>query len=185
MESTIRCPHCEQEVDAAEPTCTVCGHIHSGVMNCARHEERAADGVCVICGAPVCTECDNVSGVHHVCPVHCEIPLMDGFAQVYTTSEEVEAGLIRENLRAEGIDAEVLDQKDRSFAVDLGDLSPVRILVPAFQYLDAQDVLDGHMDAEGEVLFACPSCGEPFEEGATTCEACGASLPTAEPPASA
>ncbi|HSJ08855.1 MAG TPA: zinc ribbon domain-containing protein [Longimicrobiales bacterium] len=178
MESTIRCPRCEQEVDVTDGTCPVCGHIHAGEPPCNRHPDRRADGVCVICGSGVCTECDNVSGVHHTCPDHCDIPLSQGWAQAYSTSDEVEAGLIRENLQAEGIDAEVLDQKDRSFNVDMGDLSPVRILVPAFQWLDARGVLDAHMDAEGEVAFACPSCGEAFDEGATVCANCGAPLPT-------
>ena len=57
---------------------------------------------------------------------------------------------------------EVLSQKDRSFGVELGDLSPVRVLVPAYDYLEATRVLGQHMDDAGEVVFACPSCGEAF-----------------------
>jgi uncharacterized OB-fold protein len=32
------------------------------------------------------------------------------------------------------------------------------------------------MDTEGEVTFACPSCGEVYEPGQETCGSCGASL---------
>jgi hypothetical protein len=101
---------------------------------------------------------------------------VEGWAQVYTTSDDLEASLIRDNLQSEGIDAEVLSQRDRSFAVDLGDLSPVRVLVPAFQYQGAREVLDGHRDAAGEVQFACPACGEVYEDGASVCASCGEPL---------
>ena len=178
MESTIRCPNCEQEIDAEGPSCPACGHIHRGIMQCERHTERTATGVCVVCGSPVCEQCDVEDELHHACPDHAAVPVIEGWAQIYTTSEEVEADLIRDNLQSEGIDAAVLSQKDRSFAVDLGELSPVRVLVPAYDYLDAIGILGQHMDLRGEVVFACPSCGEPFDAGATVCLSCGATLPT-------
>jgi hypothetical protein len=99
-----------------------------------------------------------------------------GWAQVYSTSDDVEAALIRDNLQSEGIDAEILSQKDSSFAIDLGDLSPVRVLVPAFEYQGASEVISGHMDAAGEVQFACPECGEAYDEGAAVCASCGHAL---------
>lgn len=178
MESTIRCSHCDQEIDASETACPACGHIHQGPLQCARHPDREARGVCVICGDPVCEECDAEGAVHHACPDHRRVPVIEGWAQVYTTSDTFEADLIRENLQAEGVDAAVLSQKDQSFNVDLGDLSPVRILVPAYDYLEAMRLLTSHMDFRGEVAFACPACGEPFDPGETTCSSCGTPLPT-------
>ncbi len=61
-------------------------------------------------------------------------------------------------------------------SVDLGELSIVRLLVPAFEYERAIGIIRQHMDAEGEVAFACPSCGEAYEPGAVRCAACGAEL---------
>jgi uncharacterized C2H2 Zn-finger protein len=178
MESTIHCPRCEQEIDAEGPSCPACGHIHHGTLDCERHPDRTAAGVCVVCGDGVCRECDTTEELHHACPDHREIPVIQGWAQIYSTSDTVEANLIRENLQSEGVDAAVLSQKDRSFAVDLGDLSPVRILVPAYDYVEAMTVLGQHMDFTGEVLFACPSCGEAFDPGETLCRSCGTQLPT-------
>jgi hypothetical protein len=179
MESTIHCPRCDQQVPASEATCIACGHLHRDGMPCARHPDRQAEGVCVICGAAVCDDCDSGHSPHFACPDHGAIPVVEGWAQVYSTSDTFEADLIKENLQSEGLDAAVLSQKDQSFTVDLGDLSPVRILVPAYEYLDATRLLEAHMDAAGEVAFACPACGEAFEEGDATCRACGRSLPSA------
>jgi predicted RNA-binding Zn-ribbon protein involved in translation (DUF1610 family) len=185
MSSTIHCPHCEQEIAAGEQSCPACGHIHGEHIRCTRHPDSMAGGICVICGDAVCKSCDAGETVHHACPVHRDVSVIEGWAQIYSTSDAVEAELIKENLQSEGIDAAVLSQKDRSFAVDLGELSPVRILVPAYEYLSATTLLSSHMDIKGEVSFACPACGEAYEEGDTSCRTCGAPLPTVggtEPP---
>jgi hypothetical protein len=179
MESTIRCPHCGQEVASGEHACPACGHIHGEPVACARHDDRSAGAICVVCGDAVCDSCDEGPSPHHACPDHRAVPIIEGWAQIYSTSDSIEAGLIRENLQSEGVDAAVLDQKDSSFAVDLGDLSPVRVLVPAYEYLNALSVLTSHMDARGEVSFACPACGEAYESGAEACGNCGKPLPRA------
>jgi hypothetical protein len=154
MESTIRCPRCDQEIDATEPGCPACGSILSGTMQCARHADVQAIGTCVFCGDPVCDECNiQELSVHFACPEHQSVPLVEGWAQIYSTFDEFEAQLIKDNFEAEGIDCEVLSQKDTTFTVDFGDLSPIRILVPAYSYLDAVPILADHMDEDGEVEF--------------------------------
>lgn len=172
------CSNCEQQFDASEPSCPACGQLVEPVQ-CARHPDRRAEGVCVICGRAVCEECDRSEEVHYLCPDHADVPVIEGWAQVYTTGDDVEAQLIRENLQADGIDSEVLSQKDHTFAVELGDLSPVRVLVPAYEYARALQLVEQRKDADGEVSFACPECGEAYEAGESTCTSCGALLPGA------
>jgi predicted RNA-binding Zn-ribbon protein involved in translation (DUF1610 family) len=175
MTDTVTCAQCEQAFDITEPACPACGQLQISTT-CARHPDRGADGECVICGSAVCDECDESEAVHYSCPAHRDVAVIEGWAEVYSTSDDMEASLIRDNLQAEGIDAEVLSQKDRSFAVDMGDLSPVRILVPAYEYVDALELISDHMDSAGEVAFACPNCGEAYEGGDRTCRNCGAAL---------
>jgi len=172
------CSNCEQEFDASEPSCPACGQLVEPTR-CARHPDRTAEGVCVICGQAVCEECDRSEELHYLCPTHEGVPVIQGWAQVYTTFDDVEAGLIRENLQADGIDSEVLSQKDHTLTVDIGELTPVRVLVPAYEYARALAVVEQRKDAEGEVVFACPECGEAYEPGETTCTRCGALLPGA------
>jgi hypothetical protein len=178
MDTTIHCPRCDQEIDAEGPTCPACGHIHQGELQCRRHPDRTAVGACVVCGDVLCDECDAANDMHHACADHGAIPVIEGWAQIYTTSDEMEADLIKGNLQSEGVDAAVLSQKDSSFNVEMGDLSPIRVLVPAYAWSDAMVVLRQHMDGSGEVLFACPSCGERFEAGDEKCGNCGTPLPT-------
>lgn len=195
-----RCPDCEMELPDDAGTCPGCG---TGLHRCARcgseyaegeacpacgairvpaacddHPDQQAVGLCVVCGRTVCGACgaDDRRRRPHLCDEHRGITLIEGWAQVYTTTGEFEAQLVRDNLHAEGIDAQILSQRDNIFAVEVGELSIVRILVPVWQYAHAQAVIRDHMDAEGEVAFACPSCGEAYEAGSRECAACGAVL---------
>lgn len=178
-ETTRRCPHCEQEIDAESEACPACGTLFVAAQ-CDRHPERAARGVCVICGRRLCAEeCEPDERASHVCDEHAGVPIFEGWAQLYTTPDEIEAQLIRDNLEAEGIDSEILSQRDSALSFDLGEFSQVRVLVPAFAYQDAYRLVKEHQDARGSILFACPSCGESYQPGDTTCRACGADLPRA------
>jgi hypothetical protein len=131
---------------------------------------------CVLCGRTVCG--DEPGGTRPaLCPMHASVPLVGGWAQVYSTGDSIEAGLIVQNLQAEGVDAQVYDQKDdNAFPVDLGELAVVRVLVPVWQFEDAFELVNAYSNGAGEVTFACPSCGEVYEPGQTQCGNCGASL---------
>lgn len=176
--ATRRCPNCDQEIDAESESCPACGTLFVEAF-CDRHADRKAVGACIICGRRVCEECGVEGRGYCVCSDHADIPVFDGWAQLYITPEETEAQLIRDNLRSAGIDAEILSQKDSALSFDLGEFAQIRVLVPGFAWLDAQKVLRAHMDASGDVAFACPSCGAPYSSGDVTCRACGAELPRA------
>lgn len=168
------CGRCGEEYRGGD-ACPVCGAIGKEQF-CARHADRQAVGLCVICGTSVCEEC--AEGEHHayLCPEHRTVPVIQGWAQVYSTNAEFDAQLVRENLLSEGIDAQIFSQKDRILTVDLGELAIVRVLVPVWEYGPALQLIRDHMDTEGEVGFACPACGEAYEPEATECTNCGAAL---------
>lgn len=150
---TMDCPHCGDRIAADAEACPACGHLHVAAA-CSNHADRPATGQCVICGQAVCEECNKGGDTHFLCEAHASIPVVQGWAQVYTTSDDLEAQLIRDNLQAEGIDSRVLSQKDHfAVPVDLGDLSPVRVLVPAYDYTEAAELITGHLNASGEVQF--------------------------------
>jgi len=172
MSDEISCARCGQAFAGDEGACPVCGWLLEAAV-CDRHADRRALGACVICGSAVCELCDDGGRPHFSCPTHRDITVVEGWAQVYSTGDDIAAALIRDNLRSDGIDAAVLSQRDRSFALELGDLSPVRVLVPAFRYEEARELLDRHKDASGEVRFACPACGEAFDVVARSCASCG------------
>jgi hypothetical protein len=174
-EESTDCPKCEETIAADADVCPACGHLLVEAR-CERHPERAAPGQCALCATTLCSECEK-GDRYHLCAEHAEIPIIEGWAEILSLSDEVEAKLIEENLLASGIEARVLSQKDHSaFPVDLGDLARIRVLAPTYAYEEARRALAAHRDSVGEVSFGCPHCGEPYDEGAGRCEACGEAL---------
>jgi RNA polymerase subunit RPABC4/transcription elongation factor Spt4 len=175
-ESTRRCDRCDEIIAGDADACPACGHLFAEAR-CDVHADRPAPGQCALCGSALCVECEAGDRRYHRCAEHADVPIIEGWAQVLSLADEVEARLIEDNLRAEGVDARVLSQKDHSaFPVDLGDLAVVRVLAPTYAFQDAQRIIAAHRDAVGEVSFGCPNCGEPFDEAATVCGACGEAL---------
>ena len=173
-EVTTTCPRCGAEY-AGGDACPACGLLQSPVP-CDDDAARQARYRCVLCGRAVCAA-EPGAGRPALCEQHAAVPIIEQWAQVYSTSDGFEAGLIAQNLEAEGIDAQVYDQKDDyAFPVDLGELSIVRVLVPVWQFAEATEMVNAYMDTAGEVTFACPACGEVYEPGQSQCGNCGGSL---------
>lgn len=168
------CGRCEEEF-AGSDACPACGTLREKVA-CDVHPEREAAGRCVVCGRAVCAACAAEEGRAVRCGDHAGVRVIEGWAQVYSATSDVEAQLLRDNLRAEGIDAQIFSQRDRAFSVELGELSIVRLLVPVWDYERGLTVIREHMDSDGEVVFACPACGEAFDPGAEVCSRCGTAL---------
>lgn len=175
-DATRECARCKETIAADAGACPACGHLVSP-GRCDRHPDREAQGVCALCGQALCEECDAGKGTAHLCADHVEVPMIEGWAQVLALPDEVEARLIEENLRAEGIDSRMLSQKDHfAIPVEFGDLARVRVLVPAYAYQEARRLIAAHTDGVGEVGFGCPNCGEPYDEDDTVCSKCGEAL---------
>lgn len=69
-----------------------------------------------------------------LCEAHADLRLLQGWAEIVRTPDEVQAEMTAGTLRATGLDAQVLSQKDHANVVAVGGLAVVRVLVPAFQY---------------------------------------------------
>jgi len=173
-ENPAECSRCGQEYVGGD-SCPACGLLRAE-QPCDNHMAEVGVGRCVLCGRSLCSRCVDGDRSVTLCEEHRSVPIIEGWAQVYSTTSVVEAQLLRENLEGEGVDAQVYSQKDRMFNFDLGEMSIVRLLVPVWEHEQAMRVIRERMDVQGEVAFACFACGEPFEAGARECGACGAAL---------
>ncbi len=173
---TVDCPNCGAALPEDADSCPACGSLRVEAA-CEQHPDRAAVGACVVCGRALCEKCNEGKGREFLCDVHRDVEIVEGWAEVYSTGDDTEADLIRDNLKGEGIDAQVLSQRDHyGITVGMGDFARVRVLVPAYEYEDAMRSLAEHEDETGEVEMACPACGSSYQAGDATCGACGASL---------
>lgn len=67
--------------------------------------------------------------------------VVQGWAEAIRTHDDAEAELAAGSLRAAGLDAHVLSQKDHAHMLSMAGMAVVRVLVPAGQYEDALDIL--------------------------------------------
>ncbi|HEY0020284.1 MAG TPA: hypothetical protein VGC13_28565 [Longimicrobium sp.] len=173
-EATFACPRCGAEYTGGD-ACPSCGFLR-GPIPCDDDPSRNAVFRCVLCGRTACGA--DPGGTQPArCDLHAHVPIIEGWAQVYTTSDEIEGGLIVENLKAEGTDAQLYSQRDdHVFPMDLGEMAIVRVLVPVWQFSEAMELVQSYSSDEGEVSFACSNCGEAYDAGATLCASCGARL---------
>lgn len=168
-EPTISCERCGSGYTG--DWCPSCGLSPAPVACPDGGETRSR---CVLCGRAVCA--GGRADAPSRCAEHASISIIENWAQVYSATSDIDASLVAQNLESEGIDAQVYSQKDDMFPVDLGELSIVRVLVPVWEFQQALEVVRDRMDSSGEVVFACPSCGEAYDPGVSACASCGAVL---------
>src|SRR5512141_2123271 len=88
---TEACGHCGEEIASEAEACPACGELRSAQM-CTLHPDRAATGQCVVCGTTVCETC-NRGDRHYLCEQHKDVLVVQGWAEVYTTADDLEAHL--------------------------------------------------------------------------------------------
>lgn len=76
-----------------------------------------------------------------LCETHADLRIVQGWAEIARTADDVQAEMAAGVLRSAGLDAQVLSQKDHANVVAVGGLAVVRVLVPAFQYERARVAL--------------------------------------------
>src|SRR5690606_29916386 len=88
--TSVACPRCGEDYSDGD-SCPACGFAPSPIP-CERHPEVQADGRCVICGRAICRECrGNPQDKRvHLCDEHAPVLVIEGWAQVYEGTLEVE-----------------------------------------------------------------------------------------------
>jgi len=102
-----------------------------------------------VCGRPVCPACDAGDRYVSLCEGHARVKIVHGWAEALRTFDDAEAGLAAGNLRAAGLDANVLSQKDHAHMLSMAGMAVVRVLVPAGQYEAARDILSAPEEEDG------------------------------------
>lgn len=82
-----------------------------------------------------------------------------GWISVFNSGTDFEADLVRDRLDESGIPAVVLTQRDHAFNLNVGDMSPVHVMVPP-----------DHVNAARELIESAPLTDAELEEAAMSAD---------------
>ena len=83
----------------------------------------------------------------------------EGWISIFNSGTDFEADLVRDRLDESGIPAVVLTQRDHAFNLNVGDMSPVHVMVPP-----------AHVDAARELINSAPLTDAELEEAAMSAD---------------
>ncbi|MFA5832675.1 MAG: zinc ribbon domain-containing protein [Bacteroidota bacterium] len=146
-----QCDNCGGEVDLDSDYCPQCGTLYAeDQYSCTNHPTGIAVGVCVVCQKLFCIECLTVKKKRHYCDEHIGIEASEGWTVIFSSHDYYEAEMIRGRLQSAGITAHSTNTTNIGVLADgfmdnaLGRTIfkyPIKVFVPADQYLSAQNIL--------------------------------------------
>ena len=77
--------------------------------------------------------------------------IYEGWIAVFNTGTDYEADLVRDRLDDAEIPAVVLTQRDHAFNLNVGDLAPVRVMVPPEHAEEAAKLLEAEPPSDKEL----------------------------------
>lgn len=103
-ENDLECEFCGDIVKDDDDFCTECGTLFVDYIKCKNHPGADAEGVCVICCEPYCSECGAlVNDKTFLCTFHSEYEIIEGRARVYGSLDDVSVLYAKSCLEQEGL----------------------------------------------------------------------------------
>ena len=142
------CSGCGGKVDKQQTFCPHCGGLFNETLSCFNHQSEEADGVCVICRRPYCSDCATWMGQYYLCDQHEEYEISHGKARILSSSDASAAQMAHTSLKEAGFHP-LLVVRSRTSGPPLERSSTSRqtgpdlVLVPLGEVLDAEKFLTG------------------------------------------
>lgn len=159
VDSANACDHCGGAIDLDSDYCPQCGTLYAeDQYSCTNHPTGIAVGVCVVCQKLFCDECLKEKHGRFYCRDHEAIEASEGWTVIYTTYDIYDAEIIRGRLQSAGITTHAINTTNIGMLADgFIDFSlgrtifkyPVKLFVPADQYLTAKKILSETPAAHG------------------------------------
>jgi hypothetical protein len=114
----ITCKNCLTQLQAEQKVCGVCGVLidmseeKTFNIECETHPNHRAIGFCVICGRPVCSECEVKSAGKILCNDPDHRILLQEWSMVHQPDSEFEADALVRNLADGRIEAKTFSLHD-------------------------------------------------------------------------
>ena len=144
-DTTYPCPRCNSTIRETDDFCPECGALFAEGVTCHHHPGREAEGVCIICSLPGCTECGGRTLGRFLCTLHRGYEIVQGMARVYGNSDAAQIEFARSCLQTTGLHPFVFTRK----------ASPLSLGGPDYSLFRASGEYDGHLINEFKLMVPC------------------------------
>jgi hypothetical protein len=149
------CSNCKFETDNDSDYCPRCGTLLIHEVKCENHHKVDAEGVCVICGKPFCSDCCHSINNVFLCNEHDGYEIYEGMAKVFGTSDEVQVQYINKFLEENDLHPFIFSKKSTPMQLGGNDqalidlsgkggekiLNEIKLLVPCGEVLEAEELI--------------------------------------------
>ena len=149
------CADCNFEADDDSDYCPHCGTLFIENIKCETHSKVKAEGVCVICGKPFCSDCSHSVNNIFLCNEHNDYEVYEGMAKVFGTSDEIQIHFVKSCLEENSFHPFIHSKKstpmqlggnDQSlinFSSSRGEniINEIKLLVPCSEVLEAEKLM--------------------------------------------
>ena len=102
-EKKLVCPNCECEIKEDDDFCPDCGTLFAEDVKCAAHEDKNAEGVCVICCEPFCKECGSFIDDVFFCEEDSDYKFSEGRVNLFESNDSEQMDIVKNILEEKGL----------------------------------------------------------------------------------
>ena len=146
------CAKCNFEADDDSDYCPRCGNLFTENIKCETHSKDKAEGVCVICGKPFCSDCGHSVNNIFLCSEHNGFEMYEGMVKVLGTSDEIQIHFVKNCLEENSFHPFIFSKKSTPMQLGGNDqslinisgsreeniINELKLLVPCSEVLEAE-----------------------------------------------
>jgi hypothetical protein len=144
-QKTFKCDYCKSDVEDSDDFCPGCGSLFSENIYCDNHPEQLANGVCIICCVPYCSECAGFTKNLYLCEYHHNYEIYEGMVRVYGSNDLAQVDYVKSCLEEEGLNPFIFTRK----------ASPISMGGPEYTLFTSSGDYDGHIINEAKIMVPC------------------------------
>ena len=149
------CANCSFEADENSDYCPRCGTLFIENVKCETHSKDEAEGVCVICEKPFCSDCSHSVNNIFLCNNHDGYEIYEGMAKVFGTSDEIQIHYVKSCLEENSFHPFIFSKKSTPMQLGGNDktlinlsssgeekiINEIKLLVPCSEVLEAEKLI--------------------------------------------